>query len=46
MDMKNVVHVQTIMLEEDLNTLKILTGKDTTKDALITAIEYYLENYQ
>ena len=41
--MKKIVHVQTIMLEEDLIELKKKTKEVNTKDALTKAIEYYLE---
>ena len=41
--MKKIVHVQTIMFEEDLIELKKKTKEVNTKDALTKAIEYYLE---
>ena len=38
-----IVHVQTILFEDELVALKVKTGKSTTKDALAKAVEYYLE---
>ncbi|MBP2030878.1 hypothetical protein J2755_001826 [Methanohalophilus levihalophilus] len=39
-----IVHAQTIMTEQQLTTLKRTTGEPHTKDALITAVEYYLKS--
>lgn len=37
-----IVHVQTVMLQEELDQLKERTGEDHTKDALYKAVEHYL----
>ncbi|MHC1624459.1 MAG: DUF5371 family protein [Methermicoccaceae archaeon] len=41
--MERIVHVQTVLPEDVLEELKKKTGEKTTKDALIKAIEHYLE---
>lgn len=39
--MAEIVHVQTVMLKEELEKLKELTRKYTTKDALYEAVTHY-----
>ena len=41
--MAKILHVQTVMTEDDLNALKEKSGRTTTKDAVIAAVEHYLE---
>ena len=41
--MAKILHVQTVMTEEDLKALKAKSGRTTTKDAVIAAVEHYLE---
>lgn len=38
-----IVHVQTVLTEQDLASLKTRTGEQTTKDALAKAAQHYLE---
>lgn len=38
-----IVHVQTVLTEQDLASLKTKTGEQTTKDALAKAAQHYLE---
>ena len=40
--MSKIVHVQTVMTEEELENLKTKTKESTTKEAIRTAIEYYM----
>lgn len=37
-----IVHVQTVMLQTELDRLKELTREHHTKDALYKAVEHYL----
>jgi hypothetical protein len=37
-----LLHVQTVLKEEDLEALKRKTGRRTTKDALYEAVVHYL----
>jgi hypothetical protein len=38
-----IVHVQTVLMDEELSALKQKTGEETTKDALAAAVQHYLE---
>lgn len=40
------VHVQSVLPEEDVIALKIKTGKTSVKEAIASAVYYYLENYK
>lgn len=40
--MPAIIHVQTVMLQEELEALKERTGEHHTKDALYRAVEHYL----
>ncbi|MEA1894774.1 MAG: DUF5371 family protein [Euryarchaeota archaeon] len=40
--MTKILHVQTVMTEEDLEALKTKCGLSTTKDAVAAAVEHYL----
>ena len=40
--MVKILHVQTVMTEEDLEALKTKCGVSTTKDAVAAAVEHYL----
>jgi hypothetical protein len=41
--MKKIVHVQTILFEADINTLKNTTECNTTKDALSRSVKHYIK---
>lgn len=41
--MSKIMHVQTVLLVEDIDALKLKTGESSTKDALATAVKHYLE---
>lgn len=41
--MTKIVHVQTVLIDNDIKALKLKTGESTTKDALAKAIAHYLE---
>lgn len=41
--MAKIVHVQTVLLEDDIEALKLKTGESTTKEAITKAIAHYLE---
>ncbi|KAF5410785.1 MAG: DUF5371 family protein [Euryarchaeota archaeon] len=41
--MTKIVHVQTVLTDDDLAALKQKSGHKTTKDAVATAVEHYLE---
>ena len=41
--MTKIVHVQTVLLEDELAALKQKTNEGTTKDALAAAVYHYLE---
>jgi hypothetical protein len=41
--MVKIVHVQTVLVVEDIEALKIKTGEPNTKDALAKAVQHYLE---
>lgn len=41
--MAKIMHVQTVLLVDDLEALKNKTGEVATKDALATAVHHYLE---
>ena len=40
--MTKILHVQTVLIGDDLEALKEKTGETTTKDAIATAVEHYL----
>ena len=41
--MAKIMHVQTVLLIEDIEALKDKTGESNTKDALSKAVQHYLE---
>ena len=41
--MVKIVHAQTVLAEEDLIALKQKCKESSTKDALSTAVQHYLE---
>jgi hypothetical protein len=41
--MVKIVHVQTVLVVEDLEALKNKTGETATKDALGKAVHHYLD---
>ncbi len=41
--MAKIMHVQTVLTEEDIEALKQKTGETSTKEALIKAVSHYLE---
>ncbi|MCE8423205.1 MAG: DUF5371 domain-containing protein [Candidatus Methanoperedens sp.] len=41
--MAKIMHVQTVLVVEDLEALKIKTGESSTKDALGKAVHHFLE---
>jgi len=43
--MERLIHCQTVMEEERLGELKRKTGENSTKDALLKAIQHYLRCY-
>ncbi len=43
MKMAKIMHVQTVLVVEDLEALKSKTGETNTKDALARAVQHFLE---
>lgn len=41
--MAKIMHVQTVLMVDDIEALKTKTGESSTKDALATAVAHYLE---
>jgi hypothetical protein len=41
--MAKIIHVQTVLVVEDIEALKEKTGEPNTKDALAKAVQHYLE---
>ena len=41
--MAKIMHVQTVLVVEDIEALKLKTGETNTKDALAKAVQHYLE---
>ena len=41
--MTKIMHLQTVLMEDDIEALKLKTGESTTKDALAKAVAHYLE---
>ncbi|CAG1000347.1 MAG: DUF5371 family protein [Candidatus Methanoperedens sp.] len=41
--MTKIVHVQTVLMENELAALKQKTNEESTKDAVAAAIYHYLE---
>ncbi len=41
--MAKIMHVQTVLTEEDIEALKQKTGETSTKEALAKAVSHYLE---
>lgn len=41
--MANIMHAQTVLTMEDIESLKQKTGESSTKDALAKAVTHYLE---
>jgi len=41
--MAKIMHVQTVLVVEDIEALKVKTGEPNTKDALAKAVQHYLE---
>jgi len=41
--MAHIMHVQTVLMVEDIEALKEKTGEPNTKDALAKAVQHYLE---
>ncbi len=41
--MAKIMHVQTVLMVEDIEALKAKTGETNTKDALAKAVSHYLE---
>ena len=41
--MAKIIHVQTVLLADDLEALKKKTGESSTKDALARAVRHFLE---
>jgi hypothetical protein len=41
--MAKIMHVQTVLVVEDIDALKEKTGEPNTKDALAKAVQHYLE---
>ncbi|MCZ7392622.1 MAG: DUF5371 family protein [Candidatus Methanoperedens sp.] len=41
--MAKIMHVQTVLVVEDIEALKIKTGETSTKDALAKAVSHFLE---
>ncbi|HEY9246637.1 MAG TPA: DUF5371 family protein [Candidatus Methanoperedens sp.] len=41
--MAKIMHAQTVLTMEDIETLKQKTGESSTKDALAKAVTHYLE---
>jgi hypothetical protein len=41
--MAKIVHVQTVLVVDDLVALKAKTGESSTKDALAKSVHHYLD---
>lgn len=41
--MAKIMHVQTVLMVEDIEALKMKTGEPSTKDALAKAVQHFLE---
>ncbi|NJD76026.1 MAG: hypothetical protein FIB08_02870 [Candidatus Methanoperedens sp.] len=41
--MAKIMHVQTVLVVEDLEALKVKTGESSTKDALAKAVHHFLD---
>lgn len=41
--MAKIMHVQTVLMVDDIEALKSKTGETSTKDALAKAVTHYLE---
>lgn len=41
--MAKIMHVQTVLMVDDIEALKAKTGESNTKDALAKAVSHYLE---
>ncbi len=41
--MAKIMHVQTVLMVEDIDALKLKTGETSTKDALAKAVSHFLE---
>lgn len=41
--MAKIMHVQTVLMVEDIEALKTKTGETSTKDALARAVSHFLE---
>jgi hypothetical protein len=41
-----IVHVQSVLPEEDVIALKIKTGGSSVKEAIYKAVYFYLENHK
>jgi hypothetical protein len=41
--MAKIVHVQTVLMEDDIEALKLKTGENTTKEAITKAVTHCLE---
>jgi hypothetical protein len=41
--MTKIMHLQTVLMEDDIEALKLKTGESTAKDALAKAVAHYLE---
>lgn len=41
--MAKIMHVQTVLMVEDIDALKAKTGETSTKDALAKAVSHFLE---
>ncbi len=42
-NMAKIMHVQTVLMVEDIEALKTKTGETSTKDALARAVSHFLE---
>ena len=41
--MAKIMHVQTVLMVDDIDALKAKTGESSTKDALAKAVQHYLD---
>jgi hypothetical protein len=41
--MTKIMHVQTVLMEDDIKALKLKTRESTTKEAITKAVTHYLE---
>lgn len=41
--MSKIMHVQTVLMVDDIEALKAKTGETSTKDALAKAVQHYLD---